>query len=279
MVRQAHTIIDEAVAEHRPSKVFALFSGGNDSLVNTYVTSLHPAFSGVVHIDTGTGIRPSKGTGMLSARDFVRDTCNEYGWPLAVFRTPNRYADSVRKQGFPGPAGHMYMYRRLKDRCIDALVRQTKRGRMDRIMLCTGARLSESQRRMGTVQEVRRRGAQVWVNPILHWNKTELLAYRTEVGLPVNPMSERLGMSGECLCGAFAKPGELARIESISAVNARYIRILQAEAHRCGHHWNWEERPPRSRHDARSDIVGAIDFQPLCASCNIRHELAQEVPA
>lgn len=261
-------IVSRGIKDHDPFKVFALFSGGNDSLVNTHIVSQHPRFSGVLHFDTGTGIKATRG--------YVREVCEQFGWPLWVYKTPVRYADLIRRWGFPGPAGHQLMYRRLKDRCVYMATKEHKEKRSQRIMLCTGLRQSESQRRMGYTSPVQRYRAQIWANPIFYWHKEDMEAYRKLHNLPINPTSAALGMSGECLCGAFAKPGELARIAEVSPVNARYIRILQAEAHRCGHHWNWDEAPPRKRKDARADIAGAMDFQPLCASCNVRHELAQE---
>ena len=52
-------------------------------------------------------------------------------------------------------------------------------------------------------------------------------------------------MSGECLCGAFAKPGEIKQIETVSPPAAEQIHALEAKAKRAGVHCVWGTRPPR----------------------------------
>jgi tRNA(Ile)-lysidine synthase TilS/MesJ len=49
-VRDAMAILDEAIGEHQPSHVFALFSGGYDSLCTTYVVAQHPRFMWILTI-------------------------------------------------------------------------------------------------------------------------------------------------------------------------------------------------------------------------------------
>ena len=90
-------LIDRIVEEHAPVAVFALFSGGHDSLVNTHLTAQHPRFAGVVHLNTGIGIEET--------REFVRETCQEWGWPL-IERWPPRvtYEQMCLERGMPGGA-------------------------------------------------------------------------------------------------------------------------------------------------------------------------------
>lgn len=66
-----HSVLDAAVEEHAPSHVFALFSGGHDSLCSTALAAKHSAFTAAVHINTGIGIPET--------REFVRSTCEERG--------------------------------------------------------------------------------------------------------------------------------------------------------------------------------------------------------
>jgi 3'-phosphoadenosine 5'-phosphosulfate sulfotransferase (PAPS reductase)/FAD synthetase len=114
-----------------------------------------------------------------------------------------RYIQLVKRWGFPGPAGHQLMYRRLKDRCVYMLTNEHKAHRLQRIGLCTGLRRSESQRRMGYTNAVQRHRSQIWVNPIFHWEDADLDAYRDRYALPEGPVSAYMGMSGECFCGAY----------------------------------------------------------------------------
>ena len=66
-------LLTEAVSVHRPAAVFALFSGGHDSLCSTTIASRHPQFTAAVHINPGIGIEET--------RVFVRETCSRKGWP------------------------------------------------------------------------------------------------------------------------------------------------------------------------------------------------------
>lgn len=65
--------------------------------------------------------------------------------------------------------------------------------------------------------------------------------------------------------GAYAKPGELTRLEQHFPETAAYIKKIERES---GCPWRWEEAPPRRL----SDEVGTLEdeFQPLCTSCNVR---------
>ncbi len=88
-------LIDAAVAAHKPVAVWAAFSGGHDSLVNTHLTSQHPAFTGVVHINTGIGIEET--------REFVRRVCGEFGWRLIEVYPPRiTYEQMCLERGMPG---------------------------------------------------------------------------------------------------------------------------------------------------------------------------------
>ena len=137
-------LLDAAIAQHPPVvAVYALFSGGHDSLASTAITAKHPAFTGVVHANTGIGIE--------ATRQFVRDTCAAQGWPLTE-EYPDRftYDEMVLDKGFPGgPKSHNRMYYYLKQRSIDRVVARAKTSYKDRVMLVTGIRLNESIRRMG----------------------------------------------------------------------------------------------------------------------------------
>ena len=73
-------------------------------------------------------------------------------------------------------------------------------------------------------------------------------------------------MSGECLCGAFAKEGEKARIRFIEPELADYLDRLELEVRAAGHNWGWEDRPPRRRAD--TDTIDMFtDFRPMCIGC------------
>lgn len=258
-------LMDAVIAEHKPVAVFGLFSGGHDSLTATHLAARHPAFTAAVHINTGIGIEDT--------RQFVRETCLREDWPLREYKAKEDclqdYRQIVLRGGFPGPALHTMMYSLLKERALRLLIKKTKQELHDRVMLVTGVRSAESARRMGHVEPYRREGVKVWVNVIHDWSETECSNYMALKKLPRNPVVDAIGMSGECLCGAFAHPGELAEIERHYPEAAATIRELEREVRAGGFDWGWEDRPSRA---GRQMIDAALAFDAnkqmtLCYGC------------
>lgn len=252
--QQAFSILRGAIELYRASQVYACFSGGLDSLCATLIAAQHPFFKGCLHIDTGIGIPETT--------IYVTETCKAQGWPLTVITPPSRtYEDLVLKYGFPGPAAHRFMYRYLKERPLRAFIKQAKKHRSEKIILVTGVRRQESLRRMGNVQEHQVNGAIVWVAPLLYWSKFETNAYARAHQVQVNLVVEKLGMSGECLCGAFARPNEINEIEECYPDVALRIHQLEAQVKVAGKPCVWGQRPKRiSRLPLFDDMM-------MCDSC------------
>lgn len=267
-VAAAHAVIDEAVAEHEPTHLFALFSGGHDSLTSVHVATRHSAFTAVVHINTGIGVEET--------RQFVRDTCAREDWPLLEYHPPVPYREIVLENGFPGPASHVHMYRRLKERCIRQLIKDHKVKRFDRILLVTGVRSQESVRRMRHVERIQRDGAQVWVAPIYDWSKADCNGYIDAHGLKRNEVVDLIHMSGECGCGSFARPDEIKELEQFFPKLAAEIHALEAEVAARGHRaCVWGKRPPKMTVEeaAKQKIDTSL---PLCTACVSDRLLAGE---
>jgi 3'-phosphoadenosine 5'-phosphosulfate sulfotransferase (PAPS reductase)/FAD synthetase len=249
--------LDVAVEQHDPSHVFALFSGGHDSLAATALAAQHPRFTAAVHINTGVGIEET--------REFVRDTCQRQGWPLLEYRPDAKtYRDLVIDQGMPGgPKAHNTCFYWLKQRQIRRLVREHKQHRGDRILLATGIRASESERRMHAVLAVpvRRDGAQVWVNPILDWTAVDCGRLIHDRGLRRNRVVDLLHRSAECLCGAMAHYSEIREIERWFPAEAATLHGYEQLAREHGHPDDmWAGRLRVSRRQPRL---------PLCWSCEV----------
>lgn len=261
---EALAVIDSAMQEHQPSHVFALFSGGHDSLASTLVAAQHPRFNGVVHVHTGIGIP--------ATRTFVHETCARMGWPLKEY-TPDakQWEDLCLAKGMlGGTAQHNVAYYWLKQRQIRRMVQEHKTGRRDRIALVTGIRVQESARRMGAgiSVPVRRQGAEVWINPILHWSAFDCLDLMAQFDAARNPVVDTLHRSGECLCGALAHHTELAEIAFWYPEVAARIRAMEQQCFKAGlpSRWGGSERlyvPPKEQ-----------PMLPLCASCETRWEAA-----
>ena len=266
-------LIIQADEKYRPSHVFAMFSGGNDSVVVLDIARRHPAFTAAVFVDTGIALP--------EAEPRAREICERLGVRLLVYRAlentradgtpdPQDYDQLVQQYGFPGPTqiGHSKMFNRLKARAFERLVRDHKQGQRDRIMLVSGSRKSESRRRARNVDPVRREGATVWVAPIWDWSQRQRDAYIEQMGLPRNPFSAQIGVSGDCLCGAYAKPGELARIEAAYPCVGRRLRELETQTRAAGFPWGWEEGPPTSwGQPAMPDLFESVAYEYTCATC------------
>lgn len=251
-------IISGALA-YEPVAIFALFSGGDGSSAATHWAMNNVPGCQVAHINTGIGIKRTS--------QHVRDTCVRYGWPLTEIRAKEDcgqdYDEIVRKYGFPGPAQHRAMYIQLKERAIEELVRRNKvRGTSQKVMLLTGICHDDSERRSGYGGgEITVNKAQLWVNHMYWRNAGWVYHYLNEVEMPRNPVSCELGMSGECMCGAFSSKGELAIVRRVEPELADRIENLQRAVHNQ-HPWGWEDRPPRDRDDQTIDM-----FQPMCRNC------------
>ncbi len=274
--------IAAAVEEHKPIAVFGLFSGGHDSVTATAIAAMHPQFTAACHINTGIGV--------ARTRKYVRDTACEQCWVLIEQRAadnrkangepdPMVYRDIVLASGFPGPWAHRIMYIKLKERCLNMLERNYEAVSDKPVMFISGARSDESDRRMGNTNEVQVQSRRIWVAPIHDWTKLDTTHFMEWRGIPRNPVVDLIHKSGECLCGAFAKPGELAELalwpETRDAYNE--IKALEAEVRAAGFPWGWEDGPPDWWMERKRGQQFLLDYdtdapQHLCWSCNKRHK-------
>ena len=260
LVEQAHLIIDQAwtLAEGRMRAAWCvLYSGGNDSTVLTHLVRDRVDYA--VHANTTIGIEDT--------RQFVRDTCAQWGLELIERRAPQSYRELVLERGFPGPAMHFKMYQRLKERALDQVRSELiTHNRRERVMFIAGRRRDESQRRKN-IPLFERDGSAIWASPLAMWTKLDMNTYRLMQGdVPVNPVSENLHMSGECLCGAYAKPDELEEVRFWYPGVADEIDMLMAEVRAAGHKapfdtWGHGEGKAPER-------VGR-----LCSSCDLPPQL------
>lgn len=174
----------------------------------------------------------------------------------------------VLKHGFPGPYGHRFMYIKLKERPLRQCIREFKKDKHDRILLVSGARSQESVRRMGHVQPIYEEGVRIWVSCIHDWSKLDCANYIESEGLKRNEVVDMIHKSGECLCGAYAKPGELDELAYWFPNTAKAIRQLEEEVKAAGHDWGWEGRPPRRPEDIGQPELPGL----LCIGCERRRE-------
>lgn len=275
---RAAAILNAGLAHH-PSHVFLMLSGGNDSLSSTHFAAswLKVPFK-ILHINTGIGIPETNA--------HVKMVCKLYGWDLLEVRAKEDcgqdYEQLVIEQGFPGPAMHNKMFNRLKERCIEKVLRDHKDGRKP-VMFVSGMRRQESSRRMRLRPEpIQRKGRQMFVAPFFELSTDEMGVYRSDAAIPESPVRKYLCMSGECLCGAFAAPGELKEIELWFPHVGKRIREIELKVKAAGFPWGWGEKPPAfwsamqkakkaGQYDAFQKETDE-EINMLCTSCQFKHE-------
>lgn len=186
-----------------------LFSGGNDSLAVAH--RCRDAYDELVWVNTGTAVP--------GVAEFCRVAADWLGKPLHVYEAPEGEYERIvlggtdakgnvkQPLGFPGPMQHTRCYVNLKERAIEAMVRDRKTKRSDRVLALTGIRRAESARRRSRAQ-ITKRGALVFANPLIDWSDSDLHRYRAENDFPESDVAALLHRSGECNCGAYATPGE-----------------------------------------------------------------------
>jgi len=189
---------------------YALFSGGHDSLVSTHKAMEHGDADAVVHIDTGIGIPETQA--------FVRETCDRHGWDLHVVSSDHDFKEIVLEEQFPGPAVHIIMYSKLKERAL----RKVARWHDHKPVLITGVRKDESERRFRNVEARMEAGMWIWAANIADWNQREVEAYIDDHGLRRSPVKQTYHHSGECLCGAFGN-----RAEELTVLEAHYPEVAE----------------------------------------------------
>jgi 3'-phosphoadenosine 5'-phosphosulfate sulfotransferase (PAPS reductase)/FAD synthetase len=191
---------------------------------------------------------------------------------LAADRAAAGVAD-IRGAGgevwLPGPMGHGMMYRRLKERAVYRLTRDYKERRGDRLGLVAGIRRAESERRRARGEmDVKR--AQVWISPLIQWTARERDDYIERHRLPRNPVVDALHMSGECLCGAYAKPGELRDIELWYPADAAEIRRLERLVTAAGRRFSRWGHGQAGSTALNAAGQGSLFEDHLCWACNVR---------
>ena len=250
-------------------QLYALFSGGHDSLCSTSLASEHSLFAGVVHINTGIGIEET--------RVFVRETCKREGWPLTEVGAPAGLYEKLvlERGGFPwGTASHNSMLWHLKQKPMRGWLK-TLKGKTG---LVTGIRRQESVRRMGAgiSEPIRvdvRDKRHVWISPLLEWSKVDCNARIANKELARNPVVDLLHRSGECLCGALASQEEIHELRDWFPAVAQRINQLEVECEQRGIVASvWAGREARSLHPGQMRIFPKTELMPLCVSCEEQAE-------
>jgi len=240
---------------------YALFSGGHDSLVSTHKAMSNGNAEGVLHIDTGIGVKQTQ--------EYVRKTCERNGWGLEVVSSDHNYDEIVKENGFPGPGVHVIMYAKLKERAL----RKVARRHEDKPTFITGVRRHESEARFRNIDDPTVEASSwIWKANIHDFHDSDVENYITSHGLRKSPVKTKYHHSGECLCGAFGnRDEELVLLEAHFPKTAERIKKLEKEVKEI----HGEDNPRSywahggmSNVDLRALLADNDESQMmLCASC------------
>jgi 3'-phosphoadenosine 5'-phosphosulfate sulfotransferase (PAPS reductase)/FAD synthetase len=296
MLASGRKIMRSAIDKHKPVAIFAGFSGGNDSIVVTHFACTEFGAT-AMHANTMIGVEKS--------REHARNTAKRYGWDFveelatasgkpkkhkdgSPFNEKNlqtgkwvdgetAYEEFCFNFGMPGPGQHPRMYQRLKERSFNRIKKKAKAGhkKTDCVMFVTGIRRDESAIRAGYNRDTQRTPGTVWVNPFYWQTKSDFELYRQEFGLPRNPVTDVIGISGECLCGTMGSRSELDLIEKIEPETRRYIESLESRCESLGLPCKWATKPERKSKCNPLQLMLFGDeptFQPACVGCMRRRQ-------
>lgn len=230
----SNTCIALACMEHKLSGVFALFSGGHDSLTATWLASHSPYFKGVIHVHTMNAPIATYATW------YVREVSKSYEWRYLERQPVTTYEMLVTEYGFPHPSGHKFMYRYLKERPLRDAKKEGVAIAGGKVGFVTGVRKQESRLRMGYVQPILKQGADIWIAPITNFSKQDCMTIIDSAGLPYSLIKQNIGISGECNCGSMAAPEEKRLMSLLYPKQKQWIERLEAIVYASFLKQTWE---------------------------------------
>ena len=149
------------------------------------------------------------------------------GYKLHVIEPSPKYiyASHVLQYGFPLAGIHGTIMGKLKFKTMRDFALTINRKEH---CLISGIRKFESGSRMKKYPEPIMSEGNLWFGcPFFYKSTEEVYRYIHENGLKITPVHAKLGISGECMCGAFATRGEKEMIMQIDPKLAEYIKWLE----------------------------------------------------
>jgi len=227
---QPNEILDQAISQDI-TDFYVAYSGGKDSgIVLDIIAKNYPDnFRGVVFVDTGIATD--------ATINFVKDYCSKRAYPLYVLKPENvvrkngipfSYENLVMTYGFPSQRGHTVTMRYLKFFPIRQFIQQRiKDG--EKACIISGVRKKESARRNNRYYTpLDKDGKVIFIKPLFYKSNDWVYRYFMENDIKRSPVYETLHISGDCLCGCFAKKSEAKIIQMFHP--EVYDKILKLEA-------------------------------------------------
>lgn len=214
-----------------------MFSGGKDSSCVAYRLIELGQFEGIVTFDTGIAV-----PGFI---DWIKEICKKRKWKIHIekggYMSGNEkiqsYDEFVRKFGFPKPRSHSWIMRIVKGRAFTKFKKahtenKIIKGKKKKIRpkVASGVRQAESKRRMKNVKGEYGEfdGCEVW-NVVYDWKDQDVWDYVKKYEIEISPAYKTIHMSGDCLCGAYARKSETEIVSIFFPEVAKRLAKLENE--------------------------------------------------
>lgn len=204
-------------------------SGGNDSMVVADILDKMGLLAEIYHIQIYGGIK--------STFEFLEKTCKEKGWRLEARSPKPKYimVALMLETSCPSYFLHPMYMAYLKQKTTERFVKE-KENRKNNIVLVTGIRKFESERRFGNFEfpiQLAKKNVK-YVCPVFFWEDREKYEYSILNNIKGAPAKKMLGHSGECLCGSFAHKHEAIEWQKLDPESAHFLKWIEYEIKNFG---------------------------------------------
>jgi len=229
-------ILDKAIDKNL-TDFYVGYSGGKDSgIALDIVAKNYPDnFKGVLFINTGIATNATV--------NFVNDYCKQKSYPLFIIKPEQvtkkngeiySYENLVLRYGFPKSAFHTSTMFHLKYFPMRKFVNDRIRDG-EKPCIISGVRKFESKRRMQKFNEYLYNDHKLWFcSPIFYKSNDWVMRYFIENDIKRSPVYNTLHLSGDCLCGAFAKKEELKLLQMFHPEVFTEIKRLESMIKKYG---------------------------------------------
>lgn len=266
LILQSKDIVMEAILRYNPYAIVLMLSGGDDS-----ITALQTALMLGIRIDAI--IHGVTGTGLSAVRKYCQETAERHRIKFIAADAGKAFEDYVDRKGFfgVGVGAHKFSYHLLKKGpFIKAISKHFRRRALGRnILMLNGVRIEESTNRAQNYGDnpYNLDGANVWVNIIHYWEKSDCMDLIEGASIIRNPVAIALGRSGECNCGTMQN--ETARIACAQYEPEWGEWMNRIRKHAIQKHgWDIGQNPSKKRMaEVKAASAQMDDFMPMCVGC------------